>query len=46
MTDHEFFILGSYGVTAAVLLLELVWLRISAQRKLAALREARQMGDA
>jgi heme exporter protein CcmD len=46
MTDHQFFILGAYGVTALALLLELIWLRISAQRKLAALREARQMGDA
>lgn len=46
MTDHQFFILGSYGVTAIALLLELVWLRVSATRTLAALREARQMGDA
>jgi heme exporter protein CcmD len=46
MTDHEFFIFGSYGATALVLLLELVWLRVSATRRLQALREARQMGDA
>jgi heme exporter protein CcmD len=46
MTDHQFFILGAYGVTAIALLLELVWLRVSAQRKFAALKEARQMGDA
>ena len=46
MTDHEFFIYGSYGVTALALLIELVWLRISAARSLAALRETRQMGDA
>lgn len=46
MTDHEFFILGSYGVTAAAMVLELVWLRVSAKRRLAALREARQMEGA
>ncbi len=46
MTDHEFFIWGSYGVTALALALELLWLRLSARRKLEALREARQMGDA
>lgn len=46
MTDHQFFIWGSYGVTAIALALELVWLRMSASRRLAALREARQMGEA
>lgn len=46
MTDHQFFILGSYGMTAIVLALELVWLRVGTRRKLAALQEARQMGDA
>jgi heme exporter protein CcmD len=46
MTEHEFFIWGAYGVSAVVLALELLWLRLSAARRLAALREARQMGDA
>ncbi|MDX2217882.1 MAG: heme exporter protein CcmD [Burkholderiales bacterium] len=46
MTDHEVFILGSYGVTAIVLALELLWLRLSAKRRLEALREARQMEGA
>lgn len=46
MTDHQFFILGSYGMTALALALELLWIRLRSQRTLAALREARQMGDA
>ena len=46
MTDHEFFILGSYGVTAVALVLELLWLRLSAKRRLDALRETRQMEGA
>ncbi|MBL8517059.1 MAG: heme exporter protein CcmD [Betaproteobacteria bacterium] len=46
MTEHQFFILGAYGVSAVALAVELLWLWLGARRSLAALREARQMGDA
>jgi heme exporter protein CcmD len=45
MTEHQFFILGSYGMAAIALAVEIIWLRTRTSRTLQSLRESREMGE-
>ena len=45
MTEHQFFILGSYGMAAIMFAVEIIWLRSRMSKTLQSLRESREMGE-